>query len=65
MKKQEIFDNYYVILRDVHHISELEDITGLLSLKSDHGEGISIKYDRGKSTMVLLSPQRDVILSVS
>ncbi|KAG1226630.1 hypothetical protein G6F35_002849 [Rhizopus arrhizus] len=63
MKKQEIFDNYYVTLRDVHHISELEDITGLLSLKSDHGEGISIKYDRGKSTMVLLSPQRDVILS--
>ncbi|KAI9259080.1 hypothetical protein BY458DRAFT_479034 [Sporodiniella umbellata] len=63
MKKQEIFESYQAILRDVYHISQLEDITPLLSMKSDHGEGISIKHDRGKSTMVLLSPQRDAILS--
>ncbi|RCI02984.1 Ras GTPase activating protein ira2, partial [Rhizopus stolonifer] len=63
MKKQEIFESYQAILRDVYHISQLEDITPLLSLKSDHGEGISIKHDRGKSTMVLLSPQRDAILA--
>lgn len=65
MKKQEFFYNVHAILRDIHHISEIEDITALPSSKSENGGEISIKYDRGKSTMVLASAQRDVILAVS
>ncbi|CEI98406.1 hypothetical protein RMCBS344292_12515 [Rhizopus microsporus] len=63
MKKQEVFYNVHAILRDIHHISEIEDITALPSSKSENGGEISIKYDRGKSTMVLASAQRDAILS--
>lgn len=65
MKKQEVFYNVHAILRDIHHISEIEDITALPSSKSENGGEISIKYDRGKSTMVLASAQRDVMLAVS
>jgi len=65
MKKQEILYNLNSVLRDVYHISNLEDMVALPSSKPEHGGEISIKYDRGKSTMVLSSTKRDVLLAVS
>lgn len=65
MKKQEILYNLNSILRDVYHISDLEDMILLPSAKPENGGEISIKYDRGKSTMVLSSAKRDMILAVS
>lgn len=65
MKKQEILYNLNAVLRDVYHISNLEDMVALPSSKPEHGGEISIKYDRGKSTMVLSSTKRDVLLAVS
>jgi hypothetical protein len=65
MKKQEIWYNLNSILRDVYHISDLEDMIALPSAKPENGGEISIKYDRGKSTMVLFSSKRDLILAVS
>lgn len=65
MKKQEILYNLNSILRDVYHISELDDMIALPSSKPENGGEISIKYDRGKSTMVLSSTKRDIILAVS
>ncbi|KAL7332161.1 hypothetical protein PS15p_204242 [Mucor circinelloides] len=63
MKKQEILYNLNSVLRDVYHISNLEDMVALPSSKPEHGGEISIKYDRGKSTMVLSSTKRDVLLA--
>jgi hypothetical protein len=65
MKKQEILYNLNAVLRDVYHISDLDDIIALPSAKPENGGDISIKYDRGKSTMVLSSTKRDVLLAVS
>lgn len=65
MKKQEILYNLNAVLRDVYHISNLEDMIALPSTKPENGGEISIKYDRGKSTMVLSSTKRDVLLAVS
>ncbi|KAI9486703.1 MAG: hypothetical protein EXX96DRAFT_550220 [Benjaminiella poitrasii] len=62
-KKQEILYNLNTILRDVYHISNIEDITVLPSAKPEIGGEISIKYDKGKSTMVLSSAKRDIILA--
>ena len=65
MKKQEILYNLNAVLRDVYHISNLEDMIALPSTKPENGGEISIKYDRGKSTMVLSSTKRDVLLAGS
>lgn len=65
MKKQEILYNLNSILRDVYHIADLDDMIALPSSKPENGGEISIKYDRGKSTMVLSSTKRDIILAVS
>lgn len=65
MKKQEILYNLNSILRDVYHISELDDMIALPSSKPENGGEVSIKYDKGKSTMVLSSTKRDVLLAVS
>jgi hypothetical protein len=65
MKKQEILYNLNAVLRDVYHISGLDDIVALPSSKPDNGGEISIKYEGGKSTMVLSSTKRDVLLAVS
>jgi hypothetical protein len=37
----------------------------LPSTKSETGGELSVKYDKGKSTMVLSTTKRDVLLSVS
>ncbi|KAI8053543.1 hypothetical protein BDF21DRAFT_441145 [Thamnidium elegans] len=63
MKKQEILYNLNSILRDVYHIADLDDMIALPSSKPENGGEISIKYDRGKSTMVLSSTKRDTILA--
>lgn len=65
MKKQEILYNLNSILRDVYHIADLDDMIALPSSKPENGGEISIKYDRGKSTMVLSSTKRDIVLAVS
>jgi neurofibromin 1 len=52
-------------LRDVYHISDLDDLIALPTSKPEAGGEISIKYERGKSTMVLSSVKRDIILAVS
>lgn len=65
MKKQEILYNLNSVLRDVYHISDLDDLVALPSSKPENGGEISIKYDRGKSTMILSTAKRDVILAVS
>jgi neurofibromin 1 len=57
--------NLNAVLRDVYHISNLEDMIALPSTKPENGGEISIKYDRGKSTMVLSTTKRDVLLAVS
>ncbi|CEP19674.1 hypothetical protein [Parasitella parasitica] len=61
-KKQEILYNIGTVLRDVYHIANLDDIVAIPSSKPENGGEISIKYDRGKSTMVLSSTKRDVLL---
>lgn len=65
MKKQEILYNLNSVLRDVYHIADLDDMIALPSLKPESGGEISIKYDRGKSTMILSAAKRDIILAVS
>lgn len=65
MKKQEIVSNVTTTLRDVYHLSHIEDVIALPSTKSENGGEISIKYDKGKSTLVLSSSKRDLILAVS
>lgn len=65
MKKQEILYNLNSVLRDVYHIADLDDMIALPSSKAESGGEISIKYDRGKSTMILSAAKRDVILAVS
>ncbi|KAI8643392.1 hypothetical protein BD408DRAFT_414835 [Parasitella parasitica] len=63
MKRQEIVYNISCTLRDVYHIANLDDIVALPSSKPENGGEISIKYDRGKSTMVLSTTKRDVLLA--
>ncbi|KAI8974377.1 hypothetical protein BDB01DRAFT_807208 [Pilobolus umbonatus] len=63
MKKQEVMFNLNTVLRDVYHMSDLEDMVALPCSKPENGGEISIKYDRGKSTMILFSPKRDLLLA--
>ena len=65
MKKQEILYNLSSILRDVYHISDLGDMTALPTAKPENGGDVSIKYESGKSTMILSTTKRDVIMEVS
>jgi hypothetical protein len=50
-------------LKDVYHISVLEDIKALPQGK--HNSELSFKYEHGKAAMVLSSPKRDAMLAVS
>jgi neurofibromin 1 len=65
VKRQEILYNLNSVLRDVYPISDLEDITAVPSSKPEMGGELMIKYDGGKSTMVLSSTKRDSIVAVS
>jgi neurofibromin 1 len=65
VKKQKLIDGLYTVFRDVYHISECEEIAALPSTRSESGKKLLIKYDKGKSTVVLSSPHRDIIISVS
>lgn len=65
MKKQEVVTNVTTILRDVCHMSLIEDVVVLPTSKAESSGGeISIKYDKGKTTIILSSPKRDVLLTV-
>ncbi|CAG8450213.1 2329_t:CDS:10 [Ambispora leptoticha] len=59
-RKQDLFNGQQVILNDVYHISEIEDIT-LSSHKSDDNEFV-IKQDEGRSSTAFTSPKRDQIM---
>ncbi|KAI8328834.1 hypothetical protein BC941DRAFT_216115 [Chlamydoabsidia padenii] len=50
------------VLKDVYHISALEDIKALPYGKQN-GE-LSFKYEQGKAAMVLSSPKRDPLLAL-
>lgn len=63
-RKQEVWDNVHTILNDVYHISEIDDMAPLPSSKQENNDMI-IKYDQGKSSMVLSTSKRDAILAVS
>ncbi|CAG8612074.1 12667_t:CDS:10, partial [Ambispora leptoticha] len=59
-RKQDLFSGQQVILNDVYHISEIEDIT-LSSHKNDDNEFV-IKQDEGRSSTAFTSPKRDQIM---
>ncbi|KAI9256885.1 hypothetical protein BY458DRAFT_441589 [Sporodiniella umbellata] len=61
-KKQKLYDNVYAIIKDVYHISDFEEVASHSPGKSESGKDINIRYDRGKSTMLLSSSQRDSIV---
>ncbi|KAI8394136.1 uncharacterized protein BYT42DRAFT_553510 [Radiomyces spectabilis] len=63
-RKQEIFWSLNTVLNDVFHISELSDVTILPTTKNDVGGELCIKYDGGKSMLVLTSPKREAMLSL-
>ncbi|KAI8076544.1 uncharacterized protein B0P05DRAFT_546306 [Gilbertella persicaria] len=64
IKKQEIISNLSTVYRDVLHISDIEDVVSLPSVKPENGGEVSIKYDRGKSIMVLSSTKRDLLVQL-
>ena len=55
MKKQEVLGQQ-VILNDIYHISEIEDIS-----MGSHQDEFIVKYDGGRATMTFSSPKLDVI----
>ncbi|CAG8470540.1 8562_t:CDS:10 [Ambispora gerdemannii] len=59
-RKQDLLNGQQVILNDIYHISEIEDIT-LSSHKNDDNEFV-IKQDEGRLSIAFTSPRRDQIM---
>ncbi|KAF7721136.1 Ras GTPase activating protein ira2, partial [Apophysomyces ossiformis] len=64
VRKQELLYNLNAVLRDIYHISQIEDITALPQSKQEAGGELSFKYERGKASMTLSSTKRDAILAL-
>ncbi|KAG0184581.1 Ras GTPase activating protein ira2 [Apophysomyces sp. BC1034] len=64
VRKQEILYNLNAVLRDIYHISQIEDITSLPTSKQETGGELSFKYEHGKASMILCSSKRDAILAL-
>ncbi|KAI8363872.1 hypothetical protein EDC96DRAFT_558843 [Choanephora cucurbitarum] len=64
VKKQEIINNLITVYRDVLHISDISDIIPLPSSKPENGGEVSIKYDKGKSIMILSTAKRDMLVQL-
>ncbi|CAO3592087.1 unnamed protein product [Absidia cylindrospora] len=56
--------NISSVLKDVYHISVLEDIKALPNSKHDDNGNLSFKYEHGKAAMVLSTPKRDSMLAL-
>ncbi|KAI9317519.1 hypothetical protein BX666DRAFT_2026794 [Dichotomocladium elegans] len=64
VRKQEFYGNLYTVFNDVYHVSEIDDMIALPNSKGDSNGEFMIKYDRGKSSMVLSASKRDAILAL-
>jgi neurofibromin 1 len=64
VRKQELIYGVSMVTNDVYHISEIEDVT-LGRTTDSHANEFSFKYNKGKSQLVLSTPKRDAVVSVS
>jgi neurofibromin 1 len=64
VRKQELIYGISMVTNDVYHISEIEDVTLGRTTDATANE-FSFKYNKGKSLLVLSSPKRDALVSVS
>ncbi|KAI8097774.1 uncharacterized protein BX664DRAFT_356981 [Halteromyces radiatus] len=60
----DLVSNFNTVLKDIYHISVLEDIKALPNSKQDNVGELSFKYEHGKAAMVLSSPKRDSMLAL-
>lgn len=64
VRKQELVYGVSMVTNDVYHISEIEDVT-LGRVADSAANEFSFKYNKGKSQLVLSTPKRDTVVSVS
>lgn len=64
VRKQELIYGVSMVTNDVYHVSEIEDVSYGRATDSLANE-FSFKYNKGKSQLVLSTPKRETVVSVS
>ncbi|CAO3589215.1 unnamed protein product [Absidia cylindrospora] len=60
----DVLPNIPSVLKDVYHISVLEDFKALPDTKQDGVGDLSFRYEHGKAAMILSTPKRDSMLAL-